>query len=400
MAQELALLFPCRPGIEYLMRRTGLSERSVEYHLGMLREAGLLAYVVRGTRISGESAQASEFARMIPHDFDVALGIRTVLRDETAPAYTRAVTGIAEAGRELMAKLAKKAARKVRKPRSKTSSKAPGKGVRKGAGRGAVAAVSAEVRCTPMQVGTSGSSPTGSTSLPPENKLASGKAQSPTLKKVKRGHRKLNVVGRRFQLASELIQQVPWMSRALVPRIAWILKEVSDGGWTADEVIAFLDCGDVPDQVHRPSGFLAGRLAGALALWPTKEGRERAVQEYRDSRRAQKARHQEWEGDWQAPTSRTVQDLVAGAFTPRQAVEQEQAPALPRLNGLADLTDEARADMRVLAEIEVAAGDTTLVMGQLDAYGRPAAEWIFGANVVQRAVNLTAHTAHMTLGRR
>ncbi len=56
---------------------------------------------------------------MIPVEFDVALGIRTVQRDEDAPAYTRAVSGIAEAGRELMAKLAKKASRKVRKPRSK-----------------------------------------------------------------------------------------------------------------------------------------------------------------------------------------------------------------------------------------------------------------------------------------
>nr|WP_011116913.1 hypothetical protein [Streptomyces violaceoruber]AAO50158.1 hypothetical protein [Streptomyces violaceoruber] len=50
VAQELAQLFPCRPGIEYLMRRTGLAERSVEYHLGMLREAGLLAWIVKGTR--------------------------------------------------------------------------------------------------------------------------------------------------------------------------------------------------------------------------------------------------------------------------------------------------------------------------------------------------------------
>ncbi|MFE5614128.1 hypothetical protein [Streptomyces sp. NPDC056524] len=53
VAQEFAQLFPCRPGIEYLVRRTGLSERSVEYHLGMLREAGLLAWIVKGTRVSG-----------------------------------------------------------------------------------------------------------------------------------------------------------------------------------------------------------------------------------------------------------------------------------------------------------------------------------------------------------
>ncbi|WP_344384682.1 hypothetical protein [Streptomyces thermolineatus] len=81
-----------------------------------------------------------------------------------------------------------------------------------------------------------------------------------------------------------------------MPRIAWILKEVSDASWTSDQVIAFLACDDAPGIVYRPSGFLAGRLASAVALWPTEEGWERAVQTYRDSRRAEKARHQEWEG--------------------------------------------------------------------------------------------------------
>ncbi|MFE5549229.1 hypothetical protein ACFQ71_36155 [Streptomyces sp. NPDC056534] len=78
------------------------------------------------------------------------------------------------------------------------------------------------------------------------------------------------------------------MGRAAVPRIAWILKEVADAGWTADEVIAFLDCGDAPGTVHRPSGFLAGQLKTATAQWQHAEGRARAVQAYRDSRRAEK----------------------------------------------------------------------------------------------------------------
>ncbi|MFI0936893.1 hypothetical protein ACH4RG_34975 [Streptomyces sp. NPDC021019] len=108
-------------------------------------EACLLAYVVRGTRIRGEAAQASEFARMIPVEFDAALGVRTVQRDETAPEYTRAPCGIAEAGRELMAKLAAKAARRIRKPRSKTS----GKRSRKGAQQGVATGVSAVARAPP-----------------------------------------------------------------------------------------------------------------------------------------------------------------------------------------------------------------------------------------------------------
>ncbi|MFI5945571.1 winged helix-turn-helix domain-containing protein [Streptomyces uncialis] len=400
VAQELALLFPCRPGIEYLMRRTGLSERSVEYHLGMLREAGLLAYIVRGTRVRGESAQASEFARMIPVEFDVALGIRTVQRDEAAPAYTRAVSGIAEAGRELMAKLAKKASRKVRRPRPKTSSKAPAKGARKAAEQGSVTADSGEVRCTPMQVGTSSLSTAGTTSFPPESKLASGQSDSPTPKKVKRGRRKLNAVGRRFQLASELIRQVPWMGRASVPRIAWILKDVSDAGWTADQVIAFLDCGDAPGTVHRPSGFLAGRLASAVALWPTQEGRERAVQAYRDSRRAEQARHQEWEGDWQAPRSESVRRLVADAFTPKQQLNDVPGEALPELDGVENLSPEALADMRATGWGEFMAGDTTLIETTYNGLGPAAAAHIFGADLVRRARKLAGSSPRMTVGRR
>ncbi|MGW3745940.1 transcriptional regulator [Streptomyces sp. NPDC005146] len=394
VAQELAELFPCRPGIEYLIRRTGLSERSVEYHLGMLREAGLLAYVVRGTRVRGEAAQASEFARMIPVEFDVALGIRTA--DE---GTGRRVTGIAEAGRELMAKLGKKASRKVRKPRSKTSSK----GSRKGAERGVGTAVSDEARCTPMEGSSRSISSAGTTSFPPESKLASGQSDSPTPKKVKRGRRKLNDVGRRFQLASELIRQVPWMGRAAVPRIAWILREVSDAGWTADDVIAFLDCGNAPAVVHRPSGFLAQRLRGAVALWPTAEGRARAVQAYRDSHRAKQARHQEWDGNWQAPRSMSVRRLVAEAFASRpQQADEDQGEVLTASAGIDDVSAEELAEMRATALGEFMTGETSLITTTRDTLGRPAAERIYGANLVQRALRLASgsRSSLMALGYR
>ncbi|MEV5140045.1 helix-turn-helix domain-containing protein [Streptomyces syringium] len=390
VAQELAELFPCRPGIEYLVRRTGLSERSVEYHLGMLREAGLLAYVVRGTRVRGAAAQASEFARMVPVEFDMALGVRTA-----GEGTGRRMTGIAEAGRELMAALAKKAARKVRKRRAKSSSKAPAKCARKGA----VAAVSDEARCTPMGGSSRSVSSAGTTSFPPESKLASGQSTSPTPKKVKRGRRKLSSVGRRFQLASELIRQVPWMGRAAVPRIAWILREVADAGWTADQVIAFLDCGDAPGIVHRPSGFLAGRLKGAVALWPTEEGRERAVQAYRDSRRAEKARHQEWGGSWQAPRSMAVRRMVAEAFAPQEQ-PCGQGESLPELGGVEDLSPQDLAEMRATGWGEFMAGDTTLVMTTYDALGPAAAEYVFGADLVRRARKLAGGSSLMTVGRR
>ncbi|MFH8894267.1 transcriptional regulator [Streptomyces sp. NPDC017949] len=399
VAQELAALSPCRPGIKYLMRRIGLSERTVQDHLRILRETGLLAWIVRGTRVAGDGGQASEFARMIPPEFDVALGIRTVQRDEDAPAYTRAVSGIAESGRELIAKLAKKASRKVRKPRPKTSSKAPAKG----ADQGVVTAVSGESRCTPMQVGTSSSSSAGTTSLPSENKLASGQSDSPTPKKVNCGRRKLNSVGRRFQLAGELLRQVPWMGRASVPRIAWILKEVADAGWAVDEVIAFLDLGDAPERIHRPSGFLAGRLATAVAQWPTAESRARAVQAYRDSRRAEQARHQEWEGHWQAPTSESVRRLVAASI-PRQQqpADDAQGEVLPAETGIDDLDQEQRRELRVMAWGEFTRGETTLVMGAFHTFGRPAAERLYGADLVQRALRFTSgsRSSLMALGKR
>lgn len=387
VAQELAELFPCRPGIEYLVRRTGLSERSVEYHLQMLRESGLLAYVVRGTRVRGEAARASEFARMVPLEFDVALGIRTA-----GEGAGRRMTGIAEAGRELIAVLSKKAAQKVRKRRAKRSSKAPVKGSKGGAREGVVTAVSDEARCTPM-VGSSRSVfSAGTTSFPSENKLASGQSDSPTPKKVNRGRQKLNSVGRRFQLAGELIRQVPWMGRAAVPRIAWILKEVSDAGWTADEVIAFLDLGEAPERVHRPSGFLAGRLASAVALWPTAEGRARAVQAYRDSRRAEQARHQEWEGHWQAPTSESVRRLVAEAFIPRQQqpVDDAQGEVLTERTEIDDLDQEQRQELLAMAKEEFERGETTLVMGSVETYGQAAAARLYGADLVHRVLRFAS----------
>ncbi|WP_258177290.1 helix-turn-helix domain-containing protein [Streptomyces solincola] len=396
IAQELAQLFPCRPGIDYLVRRTGLSERSVEYHLGMLREAGLLAYVVRGTRVRGAAAQASEFARMVPVEFDVALGVRTA-----GEGTGRRMTGLAEAGRKLMAALAKKASRKVRKRQAKSSSKAPARGARKGADQGALTAVSDKVRCTPMGGSSRSVSSAGTTSFPSESKLASGQSDSPTPKKVKRGRRKRNAVGRRFQLASELIRQVPWMGRAAVPRIAWILKDIADAGWTADEVIAFLDCGDAPGTVHRPSGFLAGRLKTATAQWPHAEGRARAVQAYRDSRRAEKARHQEWEGDWTPPRSESVRRLVADAFAPQQPQydlpggQQDAGEAIPDVPG-----EEELKELRAVAWQEFMLGRPDQVVTTLDALGPAAAEQIYGADLVRRVRKLISGTSLMTVGRR
>lgn len=415
VAQELAQLFPCRPGIEYLMRRTGLAERAVEYHLGMLREAGLLAWIVKGTRVSGGPALASEFARMIPVMFDAALGIRTVRRDEAAPAYTRSVTGIAEAGRELMAKLGKKAARKLRRPRPKTSSKTSSKsapaGARKGADGVVETPVSAGSRCTPMGGGADGSSTAGTTSWPPESKLASGQRDPSTPKKSKATggrRRKLNQVGRRYQLAAELIQQVPWLARASTPRIAWVVREVADAGWSATEVRAWLDCLPEPrDGTRRPSGLLASRLKGMTAMpgWTTPEHRALAVQEWRDSRRAEHARHQERAG-WgpaedRLPASRAAQRQLATACAQVRAAAHDSGPydqpaqVLYTLTGnetpAPKLTDNERIDMQAAAQ-----KDPAMIDNIVAAHGETYARDVFGHDLVDQ-VQRMRHTDHLVI---
>ncbi|MFC8008738.1 helix-turn-helix domain-containing protein [Streptomyces cinereoruber] len=262
IAQEIAALTECRPSIDYLVRKLGISERTVQYHLAHLRAAGLLVYRSKGTRLAGRVRLASVYERVIPVQFDEALGIRTVLRDETAPAYTRTAVGIAEAGRSVIGDLARKATRKIRKKRTK-------RGVEKSAVSGA--------RCTPMQVGTSTVSTTASPTLPSEKNLASGKKSSPTPKQQKPKARKINQVGRRYQLARELIASVPWLSKASTPRIAWIVRHIADAGWTATETQAFLSLADTP-KARRPSGMLAHRLKGAHLLWSTPAQRAGGVE--------------------------------------------------------------------------------------------------------------------------
>ncbi|MEV7617055.1 transcriptional regulator [Streptomyces sp. NPDC089799] len=403
VAQELAELFPCRPGIEYLVRRTRLSERTVEYHLQMLRETGLLAWIVKGTRVSGGPAQASEFARMIPVEFDIALGIRTVQRDEADPAYTRAVSGIAESGRELIAKLAKKASRKVRRPRAKKSSRTPAKGARQGAEQSVVTAVSGETRCTPKQVGTSSCPSTSTTSLPPESKLASGQSDCSTPKKGKRSRRNLNGVGRRFQLATELIREVPWLGRASIPRIAWVARHVADAGWSASEVQAWLHVRGEADTVHRASGLLATLLHGAEQVVRTPEARASMVSEWRDSRIAAARRHQELEAVPQGPRSRAAQAAWLPYLTARQALPanyDKTAGTVVDQHTDLGLSAQEAADMRVLGWSEYRQGQNSLVRSIVTSSGRPAAEQIFGAELVHRALNIPRPTRPTTTAHR
>lgn len=422
IAQELTAFLQCRPGIELLMARTGLCRRTVNYHLRMLRETGLIAWVAMGTRETGGERKASEFVLMVPPEFDAALGIRTVQRHEAAPDYVRAVAGISQAGRKLMAKLGEKASRKVRKPRRKATSKRSSKASKpvpatgaQGAGEAAEKAASEPDSgngcCTPMQSGTSTVSTAGSTPDPSEDELASGQPKSSPPKKSKRGPRKLNAVGRRFQLAGELMRRLPWLRVADKARIAWAVNEVSDAGWTADDVLACLDLRqEPPGGVRRASGFLAARMRGMATMpgWTTREQRNiqvdhrnAAVDAARKDRIAQVRNQQErTEGAWQMPRSaavrREVDQLLGQALAPKPAAV-DGTDGLPELASPQDLTEAELREMRRAAAAELMSGETTLIGMAVDWWGPVAAERIYGADLVHRARLLDGTTSLTTL---
>ncbi|MEV6146347.1 helix-turn-helix domain-containing protein [Streptomyces sp. NPDC051992] len=350
IAQELSALTECRPGIEYLARKLKLSKRTVQYHLDMLREAGLLVYRTKGTRITGSIRQASVYERVIPVEFDEALGIRTVQRDETAAAYTRVPVGIAEEGRKLIGKLAKKAARKVRRRRSRTS-------------------VPSRSRCTPMQGGTSAFSSAGTSTSPSETTLASGSTSHPTPKKASCGPQKLNTVGRRYQLGQELVTNVPWLQKASTPRVSWITRHCADAGWTWREVQAAAEEHSPidPADTRRPSGLLAHRLKGVHLLYAAPAARRLMVTAWEDSRAQEHFRHAGYD---QAAGPVAVTDTALEAMRTIHAVLQP-APATEdcteHAEGTLDIETLTRAE--VLEHRAFAAADPEYVTTMLVVLG-------------------------------
>nr|WP_024126501.1 helix-turn-helix domain-containing protein [Streptomyces sp. FR1]AHE39120.1 Hypothetical protein pFRL3_343 [Streptomyces sp. FR1] len=389
VAAELARLAPCRPGVDFLARVLKLSERTIQYHLAILRESGLLAYRSKGTRVSGEGGQASEFVWIIPRAFDAALHLVT----RTCERLVRALTGIGDEGRALMKRLAKMAQKIMRRPRRSRRS-----GTRS----------SRTTRCTPMGGSSDGSSSAGGTSLPPESKLESGKRTSPNPKKSKgKVRRTLNQTGRRFQLARELIQKVDWLRGCSVARIAWVIRDVADAGFSAEEVQAWIHFRGEPTLVRRASGLLATLLNGAHRLLDTQEKRGLAVAQWHAAEEAARRhriqsvrqRNERFDGDWQAPRSAAVQRMVAEAIA-ATATPSTPGEALPDLAGPQDLTAEELQVMRQTAWAEFMHGDTSLVTSAVEVFGRDAAESMYGTALVQRVLGLSGHSTLMSLGRR
>nr|WSX25630.1 helix-turn-helix domain-containing protein [Streptomyces tubercidicus] len=366
ICQEISALAECRPGIAYLARKLGLSERAVQYHLGMLREAGLLVYRSKGTRITGTIRQASVYERIIPTEFDTALGIRTV-----GEGVHRRPVGIAEESRSVIGKLAKKAARKVRRSRSRKPSQ--GKG-----------------RCTLMEGGTSASSTAGTTTYPPESKLASGTSNCPTPKIPKqRTRHALNRIGRRHQLARELVAQVPWLGNANPARIAWVAREVADAGWSADEVRAYLSQFAIGDGqgMRRPSGVLARRLRGATRLLRTPQARQECVQAWRDSRQATRGEHDraQYETFGPGPSSPSIQRLAQQAFRRIADAQRTEETVMYEITAdttamtLEDLTRDEVIDLRAAA-----AKDPDVIGLAIDLMGEDKARRLYTNAAVDR----------------
>ncbi|WP_086560969.1 helix-turn-helix domain-containing protein [Streptomyces africanus] len=365
LAQEISALKECRPGVDYLARKLKVSERTVQYHLGMLREAGLLVYRSKGTRVRGEGGRASVFERTIPAVFDEALGIRTI-----GEGATRRPVGAAEEHRSTLGKLAKKAARKARRrPRRKSSS--------------------AERRCTPMQGGSTGTSSADRTYSPPESKLASGQEKSQHPKKAKRGQRTLNKVGNRYKLGREATTTIPWLNGASVPRISWVLSEFADAGWTVREVQAVAESIPMPAYgVKRPSGMLADRLRGKAGM--TKTMRAAYVAMWEESRAAAKDRHTGYDDLGTGPKSPAARRAMDEAFAAIQArlapVEEEPVTVVPV--AIEDLTKQEVAAMRVEAM-----KDPDLILVSLELIGERDTRRLYSNRLVDQTLALEAINA-------
>jgi hypothetical protein len=153
----------------------------------------------------------------------------------------------------------------------------------------------------------------------------------------------LNRVGRRYQLAQQLLTQVPWLAGASRARLAWIIRHVADAGWTVLEVQAIAEMGGplTAGNVRRCSGMLAHRLKGVHQLYPTPVLRQRLVADWQESRTAERARHDGYEGGLDGGNDRLAAKALAGLYQGMAAYSAHQAA-----KGLDDLTDaDAAADM-------------------------------------------------------
>ncbi|WP_160161699.1 helix-turn-helix domain-containing protein [Embleya hyalina] len=385
----LAAFPECRPGIQYLVNKTGMSKSAVCRHLAALRAAGLLVYVVEGGRSAGGECRATVWERVIPTMFDRALSIRVL-----GGGVRRRMVGIGTAaGRRAIKRLARRVApRGTRRARLR---RRPGTARNGGTpwGSGSQRLSAAEHVSPPERLdgGKHGVSVEGDRN-----------ERRPKLA-AKCGPNRYRA---RFRLATELVACVPWLQRTAVPRIAWVTRALADAGWTADLVMAWLDLvgGEVPSRVRRPSGLLAGRIKGAATMWVTLEQRDHALELWRDSRAAAAARHREWDHFVdKAPVGPPPE--VADAFAraveiPRQTEPTEPADADHRLPEPAaepvdpgrngdGLPDPDLIPAPLLAEMRRAAVEDPSVVAVTNEFaGSDYARRVYGPGLYARAMHL------------
>ncbi|MFF7249998.1 hypothetical protein ACFZBU_39620 [Embleya sp. NPDC008237] len=378
IARIMARLTECRPGIAYLRRATGLSERTVYGQLRALRRAGLLVYRAVGGFSDDKQRLAAVYVLVIPPMYDRALGIRVI-----GEGRERRMVGIAtQAGRRAIKRLARLTAR----------GRGKGRGVRH-------RRPATRKRCTlgvsgPQEISAAGH-------LSPQDSVVAGESghssaeggvNSPTATR----RRVRNRVAQRLDLARDLIQRLPWLCRADPKRISWVVREVADSGWTCEDVQAWIDVtrGDVAPVVRRPSGFLAARLEGAAGVWDTPDRRDQGREAWRDMLAGRRDRPREWAPEpVRSRPSSAARRLIGEAFAPISVSVRASDDDVfddPRLRRVgSDPFEPGDLPASLLEEVRAAAAlDPNLVLVAHRTAGAEYARRLYGENLYERAMHV------------
>ncbi|MYZ34412.1 MULTISPECIES: hypothetical protein [unclassified Streptomyces] len=116
-----------------------------------------------------------------------------------------------------------------------------------------------------------------------------------------------------------------------------------------------------------------------------------------------RARTERFDGDATLPSSPAVQrDLTAAITQVKHAAAGHQDHAADDQAAEAELTEQALEELRAVAWGQFMEGETDLVMTAVNSMGRPAAERIYGTDLVQRARRIasSSRSSRLTYGRR
>ncbi len=193
-----------------------------------------------------------------------------------------------------------------------------------------------------------------------------------------------------------------WLRGCSVPRIAWVAREVADAGWTADEVLAWLEMRGTAERVRRGSGLLAVLLTSATTVLDTPAKRMAAVEQWHRAEEARRrhriervrAARERNDGGWQAPKSRAVRrevEAVIDQLLTSAPVEIEEDQGLV-LDGSEtfELGDEELAPLIAAMREELSYGRTDLVSAAIESLGAEEAARVLGEDLVRRALQLEA----------